>query len=173
MDKLMANQVVSSELGAISMVESSGSADLSDIPDLSEVSESTSLSPLTSSLDHTLTIQEDNVHTPDVKMGIENTWLIMINNSFDIFKLSNSNNTLKFLTNICIYRTEANCSASDRAIPLPPPRSLNDFVDVGADPMDDIESGVEHGPFLPPNSALNNIFTDTTDIQQDSMIGST
>ncbi|KAK0164083.1 hypothetical protein PV328_002749 [Microctonus aethiopoides] len=140
MDKLMANQVVSSELGAISMIESSGSADLSDIPDLSEVSESTSLSPLTSSLDHTLTIQEDNVHTPDVKMGIENTW------------------------------TEANCSASDRAIPLPPPRSLNDFVDVGADPMDDIESGVEHGPFLPPNSALNNIFTDTTDIQQDSMI---
>lgn len=66
------------DMGGIPVIESSsGSTDLSDLPDL-EVSESTSLSPLTKSLDHNLTIQEDNVPPTDVNMGIENTWSVLI-----------------------------------------------------------------------------------------------
>lgn len=71
----MDDQVGAIEAGGISMIESSGIADLVDVPELSEVSESTGLSPLTSSLDHHLTLQEDNLSpTRDVNMGIENTW---------------------------------------------------------------------------------------------------
>ncbi|XP_031783656.1 uncharacterized protein LOC100115425 isoform X2 [Nasonia vitripennis] len=76
------------EGGGISMI-----SDLPDTPDNSEVPESTGLSPLTLSLDHNLTLQEDNLSSNDSRMGIENTW------------------------------TEANTSASDYAIPLQPPFS--------------------------------------------------
>ncbi|XP_008555199.1 uncharacterized protein LOC103576663 [Microplitis demolitor] len=68
----MDNQVGGVEVGDIPMIESPSINDSSDIPEL-EVSESTSLSPLTSSLDHNLTIQEDNV-LADVNMGIAETW---------------------------------------------------------------------------------------------------
>ncbi|XP_034941167.1 ubiquitin carboxyl-terminal hydrolase 10-like isoform X2 [Chelonus insularis] len=133
----MDNQIGGVEVqGGISMVESSSIADLNDIPDL-EVSESTSLSPLTSSLDHNLIIQEDNVPSTDVNMGIANRW------------------------------NEANPQTG--AIPLPPPLSLDDFSDVGADPVGSIplDEGPEHGPFLPPQT-FNNLFTDSSDIQEES-----
>lgn len=57
------------EGGGISMI-----SDLPDTPDNSEVPESTGLSPLTLSLDHNLTLQEDNLSSNDSRMGIENTW---------------------------------------------------------------------------------------------------
>ncbi|KAG7208115.1 hypothetical protein KM043_009687 [Ampulex compressa] len=121
------------------MIGSSGIFHLSDVPEISEVLESTGLSPLTSSLDHTLTLHEDKLLSSDVNMGIEDTW------------------------------TEANSSASDYAIPLPPPPGLNDFTDVGADPIGDTGSGIEHGPFLPPGApALNNLFAEAGDSQDDS-----
>lgn len=72
----MDNQVGGVEVGDIPMIESPSINDSSDIPEL-EVSESTSLSPLTSSLDHNLTIQEDNV-LADVNMGIAETWFVFI-----------------------------------------------------------------------------------------------
>lgn len=76
------------ETASISMIEPSGIADLADVPDLPEVSESTGLSPLTSSLDHHLTLQEDNLSpTRDVSMGIENTWSVKI----QIFKIVDVN----------------------------------------------------------------------------------
>ncbi|XP_015120377.1 uncharacterized protein LOC107043396 isoform X1 [Diachasma alloeum] len=137
----MDNQVGGVEVGGISMIESSGLADLSDIPELLE-SESTSLSPLANSLDHHLAIQEDKESSTDVNMGIENTW------------------------------TEANCSRSDVvsvAIPLPPPQAFDDFADVGADPTREITSA-EYGPFFPPSSTLNNLFSDSADIQEDTII---
>ncbi|XP_043287168.1 uncharacterized protein [Venturia canescens] len=135
------------ETGGTSMIEPSGIADLSDVPDLPEVSESTGLSPLTSSLDHHLTLQEDNLSpTRDVNMGIENTW------------------------------TEANSSASDYAIPLPPPPGFDDFGDVGGESMG-IDNGGSNGPglgpFLSPSPALNNLFNDTTDMQDESIVVST
>ena len=71
----MDNQAGATEAGGISMNQTSGVSDLSDVPDLSDVSESTGLSPLTTSLDHHLTLQEDNLSpTGAVNMGIENTW---------------------------------------------------------------------------------------------------
>lgn len=66
------------------------------------------------------------------------------------------------------HRNEPNCSASDVAIPLPPPPRFEDFTDVGGDPsFPDV--GVEHGPFLP--SALNNFFGDIADINDDFVTG--
>lgn len=47
---------------------------LPDVPEISEVLESTGLSPLTSSLDQALTLQEDKVLSSEVNMGIEDTW---------------------------------------------------------------------------------------------------
>lgn len=70
-----------------------------------------------------------------------------------------------------LYRTEANSSTSDYAIPLPPPPGLNDFSDVGADPIDS-GTGIEHGPFLPPGTpALNNLFAEAGDSHDDSPMG--
>lgn len=70
------------------------------------------------------------------------------------------------------HRTEANSSTSDYAIPLPPPPGLNDFTDVGADPIGDSGTGIEHGPFLPPGTpALNNLFSEGGDSQDDSPMG--
>jgi len=72
----------------------------------------------------------------------------------------------------CNLRTEANSSTSDYAIPLPPPPGLNDFTDIGADPIDDSRTGIEHGPFLPPGTpALNNIFAEAGDSHDDSPMG--
>ncbi|XP_011499949.1 PREDICTED: uncharacterized protein LOC105363848 [Ceratosolen solmsi marchali] len=73
------------EVRGISMI-----SDLPDPSELLEISEPAELSPLTSSLDHNLTLHEDNLSSNDSRMGIENTW------------------------------TEANTSASDYAIPLHP-----------------------------------------------------
>lgn len=56
--------------------------------------------------------------------------------------------------------------ASNIAIPLPPP-PVHDYLDVGADPISDTE-GVEHGPFLSP---INNLFADSSDIQEDAVVG--
>lgn len=68
-----------------------------------------------------------------------------------------------------MLRTEANSSASDYAIPMPPPPSLEDFADVGADPVGD---SVEYGPFLPPGTpTLNNLFAENGENQDDSVIG--
>ncbi|XP_074103922.1 uncharacterized protein LOC141530617 isoform X2 [Cotesia typhae] len=129
----MDNQIGGAEVGDIPMIESPSINDSSDIPEL-EVSESTSLSPLTSSLDHNLTIQEDNV-LADVNMGIAETW------------------------------DGPSTPASNIAIPLPPP-PVHDYLDVGADPISDTE-GVEHGPFLSP---INNLFADSSDIQEDAVV---
>ena len=58
------------EVGGVSML-----SDLTDSSEIiPEVSESTGLSPLTSSLDHNLTLQEDNFSSNSSRMGIENTW---------------------------------------------------------------------------------------------------
>lgn len=71
----------------------------------------------------------------------------------------------------CFYRTEANSSTSDYAIPLPPPPGLNDFSDVGGDSIDS-GTGIEHGPFLPPGTtALNNLFAEAGDSHDDSPMG--
>lgn len=56
------------------------------------------------------------------------------------------------------------------AIPLPPPQAYDDFGDVGAEPAVE-RDGIEHGPFLPPSSTLNNLFADSADIQEDTVIG--
>jgi len=49
---------------------------------------------------------------------------------------------------------------------------LNDFTDVGADPISDSGTGIEHGPFLPPSTpALNNLFTETGDSHDESPMG--
>ncbi|XP_015590177.1 uncharacterized protein LOC107265331 isoform X2 [Cephus cinctus] len=121
--------------------------ELFDSADISEdlpLPESTGLSPLTLSLDHNLTLQEDNLLVSETDMGIENTW------------------------------TEANSSASDYAIPLPAPPGLDDFTDVGANPMEEVCISMEHGPFLPPvTPILNNLFADTGETQDDSVIVST
>ncbi|XP_072753557.1 uncharacterized protein [Anoplolepis gracilipes] len=134
----MDNKVDVSEVEDISMIGTSGIFHLPDVPEISEVLESTGLSPLTSSLDQALTLQEDKTLSSEVNMGIEDTW------------------------------TEANSSTSDYAIPLPPPPGLNDFSDVGADPIDS-GTGLEHGPFLPPGTpALNNLFAEAGDSHDDS-----
>ncbi|KAM0731930.1 Ubiquitin carboxyl-terminal hydrolase 32 [Formica fusca] len=134
----MDNKVDVSEVEDISMIGTSGIFHLPDVPEISEVLESTGLSPLTSSLDQALTLQEDKTLSSEVNMGIEDTW------------------------------TEANSSTSDYAIPLPPPPGLNDFSDVGADPIDS-GTGIEHGPFLPPGTpALNNLFAEAGDSHDDS-----
>lgn len=62
-----------SEVEDISMI-GTGSFHLPDVPEISEVLESTGLSPLTSSLDQTLTLQEDKALSSEVNMGIEDTW---------------------------------------------------------------------------------------------------
>ncbi|XP_011305765.1 ubiquitin carboxyl-terminal hydrolase 9 isoform X2 [Fopius arisanus] len=138
----MDNQVGGSGVGEISMIESSGLADLSDIPELLE-SESTSLSPLANSLNHHLAIQDDKDCTAHVNMGIETTW------------------------------AAANCSRSDVvsvAIPLPPPEALDgSMVNIGAEPARE-NAGADHGPFYPPTSTLNNLFSNTTDIQEHTVI---
>nr|XP_012225598.1 PREDICTED: uncharacterized protein LOC105674073 isoform X2 [Linepithema humile] len=135
----MDNKVDVSEIENISMIGTSEIFHLPDVPEISEVLESTGLSPLTSSLDQALTLQEDKALSSEVNMGIEDTW------------------------------TEANSSTSDYAIPLPPPPGLNDFSDVGADPISDSGTGIEHGPFLPPGTpALNNLFAEAGDSHDDS-----
>ncbi|XP_012144465.1 uncharacterized protein LOC100877443 isoform X4 [Megachile rotundata] len=135
----MDNKVDVSEVENISMIGSSEIFYLPEVAEISRVLDSTGLSPLTSSLDHTLTLQDDKLLSSEVNMGIEDTW------------------------------TEANSSTSDYAIPLPPPPGLNDFTDVGADPISDSGTGIEHGPFLPPGTpALNNLFSEGGDSQDDS-----
>ncbi|XP_043249168.1 uncharacterized protein LOC122395562 isoform X1 [Colletes gigas] len=135
----MDNKVNVSEVENILMIGSSEIFHLPEVPEISEVLESTGLSPLTSSLDHTLTLQEDKLLSSEVNMGIEDTW------------------------------TEANSSTSDYAIPLPPPPGLNDFTDIVADSISDSGIGIEHGPFLPPGgSAVNNLFLEGGDSQDDS-----
>ncbi|XP_018369641.1 PREDICTED: uncharacterized protein LOC108765425 isoform X1 [Trachymyrmex cornetzi] len=135
----MDNKVDVTEAENISMIGTSGIFHLPDVPEISEALESTGLSPLTSSLDQALTLQEDKALSSEVNMGIEDTW------------------------------TEANSSTSDYAIPLPPPPGLNDFTDMGADPIGDSGTGVEHGPFLPPGTpTLNNIFAEAGDSHDDS-----
>lgn len=57
----------------ISMIGTSGIF-LPDVPEISEALESTGLSPLTSSLDQALTLQEDKALSSEVNMGIEDTW---------------------------------------------------------------------------------------------------
>ncbi|XP_033335346.2 uncharacterized protein LOC117225727 [Megalopta genalis] len=136
----MDNKVNVSEVENISMIGSSEIFHLPGVPEISDVLESTGLSPLTSSLDHTLTLQEDKLLSTGVNMGIEDTW------------------------------TEANSSTSDYAIPLPPPPGLSDFTDIGTDELiDNSGAGIEHGPFLPPGTpALNNLFSEGGDSQDDS-----
>lgn len=63
-----------SEIENISMIGTSEIFHLPDVPEISEVLESTGLSPLTSSLDQALTLQEDKVLSSEVNMGIEDTW---------------------------------------------------------------------------------------------------
>jgi hypothetical protein len=64
-------------------------------------------------------------------------------------------------------RTEANTSTSNYAIPLDPP-----FSDLDTDPLHDSRNGIEHGPFLPSTTTeLNNLFSDTVDTPDDSIIG--
>lgn len=58
----------------ISMIGSSEIFHLPEVSEISEVLESSGLSPLTSSLDHTLTLQEDKLLSSEVNMGIEDTW---------------------------------------------------------------------------------------------------
>ncbi|XP_043480258.1 uncharacterized protein LOC122509966 isoform X1 [Leptopilina heterotoma] len=108
----------------------------------SEISElfgaSPRLSPLTSSLDQNLTLHEDNLLSVDNIMGIENTW------------------------------AESNTPASDFPIPLPAPGDLEGYADPDVDPID-TNGGIEYGPFLPSNTrALNNLFTDTGETQENS-----
>lgn len=70
----MDNKVDVSQVEDISMI-GTGIFHLPDVPEISEVLESTTgLSPLTSSLDQTLTLQEDKVLSSEVNMGIEDTW---------------------------------------------------------------------------------------------------
>lgn len=57
----MESQLSSSKLENVSMIESSEIFHLSEVPEISEVLESTCLSPLTSSLDQTLTLQAENM----------------------------------------------------------------------------------------------------------------
>ncbi|KAK2581563.1 hypothetical protein KPH14_005214 [Odynerus spinipes] len=137
----MDSQLSASKLENISMIGSSEIFHLPEVPEISEVLESTGLSPLTSSLDQTLTLQAEN-------MTIEEE-----------------------------FWTEASIPASDCAIPLLPPPELSDFRDVGADSNTDsnVESGalVQHGPFFPPSGtpALNNLFAEAGEVQDDSTIG--
>lgn len=137
----MESQLNSSKLENVSMIESSEIFHLPDVPEISEVLEPTGLSPLTSSLDQTLTLQAEN-------MTIEELW------------------------------TEASSPVSDRAIPLPPAPELNDFRDVDfrdSNTDTNVDSGalVQYGPFFPPSGtpALNNIFAETGDVQDDSTMG--
>lgn len=57
----MESQLSSSKLENVSMIGSSEIFHLSEVPEISEVLESTCLSPLTSSLDQTLTLQAENM----------------------------------------------------------------------------------------------------------------
>lgn len=61
-----------------------------------------------------------------------------------------------------LIRTEANGSTSECAIPLSSDQS-HELTDIGADPIGS-DTGVEHGPSLPPNLNQNNHF-DVEDIQ--------
>nr|XP_050864838.1 uncharacterized protein LOC127070644 isoform X2 [Vespula vulgaris] len=138
----MESQLSSSKLENVSMIGSSEIFHLPEVPEISEVLESTGLSPLTSSLDQTLTLQAENMTIE------EELW------------------------------TEASSPASDCAIPLPPPPELNDFRDVDfrdSNTDSNVESGalVQYGPFFPPSGtpALNNLFAETGDVQDDSIIG--
>jgi len=70
----MDNKVDVSEIENISMIGTSEIFHLPDVPEISEVLESTGLSPLTSSLDQALTLQEDKALSSEVNMGIEDTW---------------------------------------------------------------------------------------------------
>lgn len=70
----MDNKVNVSEVENISMIGSSEIFYLPEVAEISEVLDSTGLSPLTSSLDHTLTLQEDKLLSSEVNMGIEDTW---------------------------------------------------------------------------------------------------
>lgn len=70
----MDNKVDVSEVENISMIGSSEIFYLPEVAEISEVLDSTGLSPLTSSLDHTLTLQEDKLLSSEVNMGIEDTW---------------------------------------------------------------------------------------------------
>lgn len=70
----MDNKVDVSEIENISMIGTSEIFHLPDVPEISEVLESTGLSPLTSSLDQALTLQEDKALSAEVNMGIEDTW---------------------------------------------------------------------------------------------------
>ncbi|XP_046608674.1 uncharacterized protein LOC124299491 isoform X2 [Neodiprion virginianus] len=131
----MDTQVNDAGVGGILAIEPPRVSEIPDAP------EPTGLSPLASSLDHNLTLQEDYIPSASNNMGIENTW------------------------------TEANVITGDCVIPLPPPPGLEDFVDVGADPIGDSLIGVEHGPFLPPGGPmLNNLFAEADDDQNDSAI---
>lgn len=69
----MDNKVDVSEVENISMIGTSGIFHLPDVPEISDVLESTGLSPLTSSLDQALTLQEEKTLS-EVNMGIEDTW---------------------------------------------------------------------------------------------------
>lgn len=74
----MDNKVDFEEIDQISMIETSGIFHLPDVPEISEALESTGLSPLTSSLDQALTLQEDKALSSEVNMGIEDTWYTYI-----------------------------------------------------------------------------------------------
>jgi hypothetical protein len=65
----MDSQESPSEVRGISMI-----SDLPDPSEVLEISEPAEISPLTSSLDHNLTLHEDNLSSNDSRMGIENTW---------------------------------------------------------------------------------------------------
>lgn len=69
----MDNKVVS-EVEDNSMTESSEIVELYYSDRTEIIGASPRLSPLTSSLDQNLTIQEDNLLSVDNSMGIENTW---------------------------------------------------------------------------------------------------
>ncbi|XP_014209572.1 ubiquitin carboxyl-terminal hydrolase 11 isoform X2 [Copidosoma floridanum] len=113
---------------------------ISDLPDTIEVvnevevSESTGLSPLTTSLDHNLTLHEDNASSNDAKMGVDNTW------------------------------SEANASTSDYAI------SVGPLPELDEGPWQEVNYGMEHGPFLPTSTAELNLFSDTNENPDDSLL---
>ena len=83
----MDNKVVS-EVEDNSMIGSSGISEFSysDTTEILEVSPR--LSPLTSSLDQNLTLQEENPLAAENSMGIENTWYDLNEKFYNIYSIA-------------------------------------------------------------------------------------
>lgn len=137
----MDNRVDVLEIVDGSLIRASGMFHPLDVPEISETLELNGLSPLTNSLDHTLTLREDKLLSSEINMGIEDTW------------------------------DRVNGSPSDYAIPLSAPPGLSEFEDVGADLIvDDSMTGLDHAPFLPVGTqTINNIFVADLEDSQDEL----